>query len=56
MAAEEGMMQAIMQAAVEGITREILVVREADTSVNSARPIHTTPRSDSPALRHPTFH
>ena len=51
MAAEQRVSQAIMQPAIEATKAAILVVREADNAVKSARPIDTTLRSGHPVLR-----
>ena len=44
-----------MQATTEASKAAIIAVREAGNPVNSAKPVHTKPRSDCPALRQPTF-
>ena len=55
MEAEQSPAQAIMQAAIEATKAAVMVAREADNIVSSARPIHTMPRSGGPLLRQQTF-
>ena len=55
MAAEQGMIQAIMQAVTETSKADIVAIREAEKTVNNARPVHAAPRSGSPAQKQPTF-
>ena len=44
-------MQTLNEVAKSGI----ISIREADNMVNNGRPLHAALRSDSPALRQPTF-
>ena len=55
MAAEYSMTQAIVQAEIEAVKALIIAVREADNLFNSAIPLHTMPKSGSPAVREPKF-
>ena len=50
MESEQSTAQAIMQAVIEATKAAIMVAREADNLVCSARPIHTMPRSGGPLL------
>ena len=47
MAAEQSMVKAVMQAAIEATKAAVMAVREADNPVISARPIQRMPRSGS---------
>ena len=49
------MTHAMMKAAIAGAKAAIMTVREADNLVSNARPLHTTPRLGSPALRQQMF-
>ena len=55
MAAEQNMMQAITQKAIEADKPVMMAVREADNLVNAARPVQAMPRTGSPVLKQPTF-
>ena len=55
MPAEQGMTQAITQAAIEATKTAIRAVRETYDPVNNARPMHTALRSGESTLKQPTF-
>ena len=56
MAAEQSMTQAIMQAEIEATEANNMVVREADSLVSYARPVHAASGSGGPAVKEATFH
>ena len=55
MVAKQRMMQTITQAATEAAKTAIMVVKKADTPVNSAKSVQGMPRAGGPVLKQPIF-
>ena len=55
MAAEQNMTKAIMQAAMEAAKAAIMVIKEAENSVSTAKPIQMMPKTGDLALKQPIF-
>ena len=55
MAVEQSMTQTIIQAAIKDTKAAIMAIKEADNTVNNARPIYTMPRLSGQPLKQATF-
>ena len=52
---KKSMTQKFRQAAIETVKAAVMVVKEAENSVNTARSVHIMPRTGCPALNQPSF-